>query len=205
MSKAAAPDNKATAADGKQAQPQAKQQKFGVCFVCLGNICRSPLGEGIFKDYVAKKGMAAQFTVSSCGTGDWHVGEPADDRSTACAAKHSVDISKQRARHLSAIDYTDNDFLVCMDSSNFQTVKSRAPKAGHRARIVKCLDYHSSKAGGDVPDPYYGNAADFEHVYQLIDASCEKLLAAVLATAKPTAAATSAAAGSAAAAAASTS
>ncbi len=151
-----------------------------VVFICSGNICRSPLAEGVFRAAVARRGVEASFEIDSCGTGGWHVGESPDRRSVAVARRHGVDISQQRARQLQASDFDDFDWLVAMDRSNERTILQRQ-KAGARARVVRVLDLDPGAAVPDVPDPYYGGPGGFDDVYDLLESACEHLLEHTLA------------------------
>ena len=150
-----------------------------VLFVCLGNICRSPVAEGVFRAEVERRGLGDQVLVDSCGTGGWHVGEPPDARSAAVAKRHGVDISPQRARQLSDADYRKFDWLVAMDNTNFANIRRRAPRKS-KAHIVRFTDYVEGAYGTDVPDPYYGDGDGFQRVYDLLEKGAPKLLDAVL-------------------------
>lgn len=151
-----------------------------VLFLCLGNICRSPLAEGVFRAEVARRGLDGQLRIDSAGTGGWHVGESPDPRSVAVARDHGVDISAQQARRLSAEDFERFDWIVAMDRDNLRTARGRQP-AGARARLVQFMDYVPQAPGSDVPDPYYGGPNGFKHVYDLLAAGVGPLLDAVLA------------------------
>lgn len=151
-----------------------------VLFVCLGNICRSPLAEGVFRAEVSGRAGLAGLAIDSCGTGGWHVGEPPDPRSVEVAAKHGIDISRQRARQLAPEDYRRFDWLVAMDDTNLGTVQQRRPRDA-TARIVAFMGYVPGAGGGDVPDPYYGGAGGFQRVFDLLSAGAGPLLHAVLA------------------------
>lgn len=145
-----------------------------VLFVCLGNICRSPLAEGVFADVAQKAGRGGEFRLDSAGTGAWHVGLPPDRRSIAVAASHGVDITGQSARQVDLKDFSRFDLLLAMDRSNLADLRARAPEAAH-GRIHLFLDYCSGLAR-DVPDPYYGGPDGFENVYRMIREASEALL-----------------------------
>ena len=151
----------------------------GVLFVCLGNICRSPLAEGVFRGELARRGLEGDFRVDSCGTGGWHVGEPPDPRSTEVAARHGVDIAGQRSRKLSREDFADFDWLVAMDRQNARDILARKP-SGATSRVVRFMDYVPSAPGLDVPDPYYGGPGGFDRVYELLARGMGPLLDAML-------------------------
>jgi protein-tyrosine phosphatase len=152
-----------------------------VMFVCLGNICRSPLGEGAFAAHVADRGLQAEFAVASAGTGNYHVGERPDRRSVAVAARYDVDIGAQRGRHLVAQDLEVYDHVLCMDRANLKDAEallSRVPPDRRRARLSLLLDELPEYAGlgADVPDPYYGGLDGFDRVWAMVDAATLALL-----------------------------
>lgn len=151
-----------------------------VLFLCLGNICRSPLAEGVFRAEVERRGLAASFHIDSAGTGAWHAGEPPDARSVAVARAHGVDISGQRARQLVGHDFGRFDWIVAMDGDNFRAASMRLP-ADARARVVRFMDFVPNAPGADVPDPYYGGPKGFQHVYDLLAAGAGPLLDAIVA------------------------
>lgn len=144
--------------------------------VCLGNICRSPVAEGVLRARIETSSVAGRVELDSAGTGDWHVGEPPDRRSIANAAEHGVDISGLRARQLAASDYADFDWLLCADRANLRDVRARAPR-GARARSALLLDWCGLETEGEVPDPYTGGPAQFEHVFQLLDRAADGAIA----------------------------
>lgn len=138
--------------------------------VCLGNICRSPMAEGALRARIAAAGMQARASVDSVGTGDWHAGDPPDPRAVATAARHGVDIGSLRARRLREEDYARHDWLLCADRQNLRDVRARAP-AEAKARAVLLLDWGDAGEEAEVPDPYAGGNADFEHAWALVDAA----------------------------------
>lgn len=143
--------------------------------VCLGNICRSPVAEGALRARIEAAGLGHVLEVDSCGTGDWHVGDPPDPRAIRSAAAHGVDISGLRARQLDDADYRDFDVLLCADASTLRIVRERQP-ADATGDIALLLDW-AGQGGGDVPDPYTGDAAGFESVWQLVDAAAAGVVA----------------------------
>ena len=147
---------------------------ISVLFVCMGNICRSPLAEGIFRDGLAQAQLTELVTVDSAGTGNWHQGEAPDVRSVETAARHGIDISGQRARQLTPEDFELFDMIFAMDRSNESTMRARAPSSRHD-RIFLFLD-HTLGSRADVPDPYYGGVDGFEDVYQLLREGCTELV-----------------------------
>ena len=145
-----------------------------VLFVCLGNICRSPLAEGLFKHLAAERGLAARFIVDSCGTGDWHAGEPPDPRMARVAKKRGVSLNGQRARQISGEDLRNFDVVVAMDRSNLRDVKGLGVKP--RGELFLLRDYDPRSDDPDVPDPYYGGADGFDEVFDIVKRCCECLL-----------------------------
>ena len=141
--------------------------------VCLGNICRSPLAEGIFKDLVRQRGLDAQFTVDSAGMVDYHVGEPPHRGSLEVAQRNGLDISDQRSRQVEAEDFQRFDWVIAMDTSNRNALRHMAPPGFPENRIRLLLDY-AEFGPRDVPDPYY--TGGFDEVFALIRAGCAGLL-----------------------------
>ncbi len=143
--------------------------KLRVCFVCLGNICRSPLAEGAFRRHVEAAGLGDRFEIDSAGTGRWHVGEPPDPRSVAEAKKNGVDISRQRARQFVAADLQRFDVVCAMDRNNLRDLLALGEGT---AEVAMLLDE-------DVPDPYYGRGDGFARVWSMVDRGCADLLTAL--------------------------
>lgn len=150
-----------------------EQPRTAILFVCLGNICRSPLAEGVFRAVVAEAGREDAFLLDSAGTGGWHRGSPPDPRSVAIAARHGIDISGQRARMVAAEDFSRFDLILGMDRSNVADLR-RAAGSAAAGRIHGFIDYATGKAR-DVPDPYYGGAEGFAEVYRMIREASEAL------------------------------
>ena len=145
-----------------------------VLFVCLGNICRSPLADGLLRALAAERGVAVR--ADSAGTGDWNLGRAPDPRSQAIAARYGQDISDLRARLVTPEDFTRFDHIVAMDASNLANLEAMRP-GGARAQLSRLLD-HAPRAGvRDVPDPYYGAADGFEETWRLVRLGVEGLLA----------------------------
>jgi len=143
-----------------------------ILFVCLGNICRSPLMEGLVRARWTTRPPTLQ--LDSAGLGDWHAGQPPDPRAIAVAAAHDIDISGQRARLLSVDDYRRFDLILCADRSNLDLLRRRAPSDA-RAQCALFLDWTGVVAGGEVPDPYTGGPRDFERVFALLDRGARSL------------------------------
>lgn len=158
---------------------------IGVIFVCLGNICRSPLAEGTFRAHVEAAGLAEHFTIASAGTIGHHVGDAPDPRSVAVAKRHRIDISAQRGRRFVRDDHQRFDYIVVMDASNHRDVLALRAAAGTasgsgsgsaQAAVTLLLDEID---GGFVPDPYYGTADDYQRVWELIHPATAALLARI--------------------------
>lgn len=138
-----------------------------VLFVCLGNICRSPLAEGICLMHLEKQGLLEAFEVDSAGTSGWHAGEAPDPGSIKVARRHGVDISAQRSRPLESRDAEHFDFLVAMDQSNAR--KMEALGTIELERLVLARTFDPESRGGDVPDPYGGGTDGFQEVWDILD------------------------------------
>ena len=144
--------------------------------VCLGNICRSPVAECVLRARIDISTLSGRVELDSAGTGDWHIGEPPDRRAIANAAEHGVDIAGLRARQLAAADYRRFDWLLCADRANLRDVRARMP-AGSHGRVALLLDWAGVEVEGDVPDPYTGGPAQFEHVFHLLDRAADGVIA----------------------------
>ncbi|MFM2267243.1 MAG: hypothetical protein RL757_684 [Bacteroidota bacterium] len=149
-----------------------------ILMVCLGNICRSPLAEGIMAAKIAKRGLD-DWEVDSAGTGKWHVNSPPDSRSIKVAREQGVDISRQRARQISTADFEKFDLILAMDESNVDNILEFAAPAKRAAldqKIKIIRNYVIPNQNLEVPDPYYGRMEDFETVYQMLDEACDAVL-----------------------------
>ena len=142
-----------------------------VLFVCLGNICRSPLAEGILQHQLHEAGLPAE--VDSCGTGGWHAGERADPRSRDVAKRHGIELTS-RARQLQHDDFARFDLIVPMDAKNEQDLHKACPPE-HRDKIRR-LGTFDPQGDADVPDPYYGGPRGFDDVYEQLDRSCRQIV-----------------------------
>jgi protein-tyrosine phosphatase len=144
-----------------------------ILMICLGNICRSPLAEGIMK----AKAQAHQldWKVDSAGTGSWHSGERPDSRSIHTGRNHGIDIAQQRARQVRQDDFDNFDLILAMDSNNYEDLRSLAKTDEHRSKVAMILNFLHPGEDRNVPDPYYHNHL-FEEVFQMLDAACERII-----------------------------
>jgi protein-tyrosine phosphatase len=147
-----------------------------LCFVCLGNICRSPTAEGVMAHLVAQAGLGEHFQIESAGTAGYHVGEPPDRRTVATAHTHGVTLPS-RAQQWKSTDFARFDLVLAMDTDNRADLLRSAPDDEARDRVLLLRDFEPG-AGPDasVPDPYYGEQAGFEEVFQICQAACAGLL-----------------------------
>ena len=136
--------------------------------VCLGNICRSPLAEGILKSKVSEN-----IFVDSAGTAAYHVGELPDKRSISVAKKYGIDLTNQRARKFTVKDFDAFDLIYAMDESNYQNILSLSRNNEDEQKVQLILNEIDTNSNQDVPDPYYGGNDGFENVYQMLDEACE--------------------------------
>ena len=141
-----------------------------VLFVCSGNICRSPMAEGLFRKLVQDQGVAARFEADSAATGRWHIGEAPDPRARQVLEDHGAPVPKA-ARQVTQRDYDYFDFILAMDRGVAKLLKRRAPDDAGRAKVALVLD---ATVGGDVPDPYFGKGRDFEAVYDLLETALDR-------------------------------
>lgn len=148
--------------------------KRRILFVCLGNICRSPLGEALLRAKAEALGLDGRVEADSAGTGGWHQGDPPDPRSIAAARRHGIDISGLRARKVRLADFSDFDMIFAMDRSNLRDLVKITPHDSS-ADIHLFMDFVSGEKR-DVPDPYYGDDGDFEVVCQMLSQGCDRLL-----------------------------
>jgi protein-tyrosine phosphatase len=149
---------------------------FRICFVCTGNICRSPMAEVVFLDLVKKAGYEGAITVMSAGTGDWHVGEHSDSRTIAALSSHGYDGSRHRARQFDPEWFDNLDLVVVFDRSQERTVRSWAATEQDRGKVQMLLSFdHEQAEQVDVPDPYYSDAAMFDSVLGMIERSSAAL------------------------------
>ena len=150
------------------------KEKLSVLFVCMGNICRSPTAEGVFRHFVQEAGLADRIKIDSAGTHAYHTGEPADRRASAAAERRGYSLAACRARRVQAEDFENFNYIVAMDRLNHVTLIDRAD-AEHHDKIKLFLEFSSAEED-EVPDPYYGGAAGFDKVLDLVEEASRGLL-----------------------------
>jgi len=146
-----------------------------VLFVCLGNICRSPTAEGVFRNLAREAGLEGRLRIDSAGTGGYHVGAPPDARAVAAAQGRGYDLADIRARKIAPEDFEQFDLILAMDEDNLVYLRGIAPETS-RATLGLLLDYAPGRTEREVPDPYYGGRNGFEQVLDLVDEACAGLL-----------------------------
>lgn len=149
-----------------------------ICFVCSGNICRSPTAEVVMRRLVAEAGLGGQVEVCSAGIGDWHAGSPMDLRSADALRRHGYAADGHRARQVSRQDLVDHEYVVAMDRGHLRALTSMLP-AGVSCDVRLLLAFDPSSVSPDVPDPYYGGPSGFDDVLAMIERACAGLLAEV--------------------------
>lgn len=152
-----------------------KAHSVRVLFVCLGNICRSPLAEGVFRHLVHERGLGDRVRIDSAGTGAWHVGEGPDRRSVAVAREHGIELEGQQARQVTKVDFQTFDLVIAMDRENLQNLRGLPGDDQADLHLLREFDPEAVE-DLEVPDPYYGGPNGFDHVYELVRRSCEVLL-----------------------------
>jgi len=145
-------------------------KKIKVLFVCLGNICRSPLAEAIFNHKIQQAGMDGHFEVDSCGTGNYHIGSQPDPRTLANARKNGIPINHV-CRQLTASDLEYYDYILAMDNSNFNNIMRLRGADKHSEKIALLRDFDPESKGLEVPDPYFGGEDGFQEVFEILDRS----------------------------------
>ena len=145
-----------------------------VLFVCMGNICRSPIAQGAFEELVRAEGLEAEISVDSAGTGSWNIGQPPDARGRESAKQRGYDLDSQRARRLKPEDCEEFDYILVMDDENYRTASTLCHRSDAEVRLL--LDYASDPGVSEVPDPYFGEPEEFEHVLDLIEPAVKGLL-----------------------------
>ncbi len=153
--------------------------KHRILFVCLGNICRSPMAEGVFRRAAEEEGVLHLFDIDSAGLGHWHIGQAPDTRAQNAARKRGIDISGQSARQVKHADFTRFDLILAMDGKNYRELVQLAPRE-LRQKIRHFLDFAPQMATKDVPDPFFGGPEGFDHALDLIEQAADGLLADLL-------------------------
>lgn len=148
-----------------------------ILLVCLGNICRSPMAEGVLRHRASERGIL--LSTDSAGTGDYHVGEPPDRRAQAAMRRHGMDIGDLRARHFTRTDFDRFDLLLAMDADNLRNIRALAPSPEHATKANLIMDHAPEHPSREVPDPYYGGDEDFDQVFSQLDEACQRLLDAI--------------------------
>jgi len=146
-----------------------------ICFVCLGNICRSPTAEGVFQHLVNQRNLENYFYADSAGTSAYHIGEPANSKSRQVALNHGVELNS-RARKFEEGDLNYFDLILAMDHENLANIKVLAGKSEPDADVMLLRDFDPIPDSNEVPDPYYGGMDGFEKVYRIVERSCKALL-----------------------------
>jgi protein-tyrosine phosphatase len=152
-----------------------------VLFVCMGNICRSPTAEGVFRAAVNRRGLAERVHVDSAGTGDWHVGDPPDRRAIQAARRRGYDLTALRARQVEPADFERFGWIMAMDATNLRALQAMRPP-GYAGHLGLLLELVPDCAVRDVPDPYYGGADGFETVLDLVETASAALVERIAAT-----------------------
>jgi low molecular weight protein-tyrosine phosphatase len=156
--------------------------KHRLLFVCLGNICRSPMAEGVFRRIAEEEGVLHLFDIDSAGLGHWHIGQAPDTRAQKAARDRGIDISGQSARQVKHTDFARFDLILAMDGDNYQELVQLAPSDA-RHKLRRFLDFAPQAPAKDVPDPFFGGPKGFDHALDLIEQAARGLLAALLADA----------------------
>ncbi|AWB45762.1 phosphotyrosine protein phosphatase [Paenibacillus sp. CAA11] len=150
----------------------AHSNQVGVLFVCLGNICRSPMAEAVFRHLVQQEGLASYFKIDSAGTGDWHTGKPPHQGTRGILDQYGISYEGMLARQVAEQDFTDFDYVIAMDDSNVSNLNKLMRGTG--VKMIKLLDLVADAPNKNVPDPYY--TGNFEEVYELVGKGCRALL-----------------------------
>ena len=152
------------------------EQRVRVLFVCMGNICRSPMAEGVFRHHVREAGLDGLIAIDSAGTHDYHVGEPPDPRAQRAAGRRGYDLAMLRGRQVSSADFLEFDYLLAMDAVNLRALERLCPpQHGHKLKLF--MEFGANVAPREVPDPYYGGEQGFERVLDMVEEASQGLLA----------------------------
>ena len=149
---------------------------LNICFVCLGNICRSPLAEGVFQDLLVREGLEDRILVQSAGTGNWHVGSPPDERMQATAKAQGIQLLS-KAQQFQPGDFKRFDLVLAMDESNHESLQFMGSSESAKGKLHMFRDFDPEHNGDlNVPDPYYGGTQGFDHVFNIVHRTCPPLL-----------------------------
>lgn len=160
---------------GKKSNYMKQKEKISVLFVCMGNICRSPTAEGVFRHLAQSAGMGGKIVIDSAGTHDYHIGREPDPRTREAAAKRGYDLSALRGRQVSREDFHEFDYILAMDRENLSNLQRICP-AEMTHKVGLFLEHGVNFSEREVPDPYYGGAKGFEHVLDLVEDAARGLL-----------------------------
>jgi protein-tyrosine phosphatase len=151
------------------------RERVSVLFVCMGNLCRSPMAEGVFRHYVSRAGLDGRIEIDSAGTHDYHVGDPPDPRAQQAADRRGYDLTGQRGRQVSNADFIEFDYLLAMDEVNLRVLKRLCPpQYEHKLKLF--MEFSAGSALREVPDPYYGGDQAFEGVLDMVEEASLGLL-----------------------------
>jgi protein-tyrosine phosphatase len=151
------------------------QDKIGVVFVCMGNICRSPTAEAVFRHQVEKAGLEGRITIDSAGTHDYHIGAPPDPRTRQAAQRRGYDMAALRGRQVGVADFSRFDYVLAMDGNNLSILERLRPR-GTESHLGLFLEFAGRHREREVPDPYYGGEDGFERVLDMVEDAAEGLL-----------------------------
>jgi len=146
-----------------------------VLFVCMGNICRSPTAQGVFRKLLEREGLEMVIETDSAGTHGYHVGEPPDQRAQETALRRGIDLSDLRARRVEPEDFSRFEYVLAMDQENFRSLSAICPR-GAKSKLTLFMDFAPHLRNREVPDPYYGGTSGFERVFDMVEAASEGLL-----------------------------
>ncbi len=152
------------------------RRQIKVLFVCMGNLCRSPMAEGVFRGQVAQAGLDGLIAIDSAGTHDYHVGEPPDPRAQQAAGRRGYDLSLLRGRQVARADLSEFDYVLAMDATNLRALERLCPSQ-HAHKLKLFMEFGANVALREVPDPYYGGEQGFERVLDMVEEASQGLLA----------------------------
>jgi protein-tyrosine phosphatase len=155
-----------------------KDPRLSVLFVCLGNICRSPMAEGVFRGVAERAGLSMRVRADSAGIGDWHIGQPPDPRAVNAAKRRGYDLSAIRGRQVEVADFSRFGWILAMDESNLKALEEMKP-AEFEGRLGLLLDYAPQLGLREIPDPYYGGPEGFDRVLDLVEPATNGLIAEI--------------------------